>query len=70
MQKRRIKTSSILDKLHRGFVYTCIGVTLIGTYALGERVYRYFTVVRPQRKQEELKMIEGDMQDKAPALKY
>ncbi|VVC93714.1 unnamed protein product [Leptidea sinapis] len=38
----------IYDKLHRGFVYTCIGLTLYGTVILGEHFYRYFRYVRPQ----------------------
>lgn len=40
----------ILDKLHKGFVITCIGVTGYGCYLLGWRFYRYFTVIKPERQ--------------------
>ncbi|XP_013108102.1 uncharacterized protein LOC106087563 [Stomoxys calcitrans] len=58
MQKKRISTSSLLDKLHRGAVYTCLGITLYGTFLLGMRGWRYYTVVRPERQQADLKMLE------------
>ncbi|XP_055906385.1 uncharacterized protein LOC129941712 [Eupeodes corollae] len=73
MKKERVNRISILDKLHRGAVYACIGVTAYGTFLLGVRVYRYFTVIRPERQRQELKMIEEgrhDNVDKAPELKY
>lgn len=55
---KKVPTSSILDKLHRGVVITCIGLTLYGTALIGHRVYRYFTVVKPQREISDLKMLE------------
>lgn len=55
---KRVATSKILDKLHRGFVYTCMGLTLYGTAIIGHRVYRYFSVVKPQREIAEMKMLE------------
>jgi Cytochrome oxidase c assembly len=55
---KKIPTSKILDKLHRGVVYTCIGLTLYGTALIGNRVYRYFSVVKPERAALELKMLE------------
>ncbi|XP_011176801.1 uncharacterized protein LOC105208575 [Zeugodacus cucurbitae] len=68
MQKKRVRVNNILDKLHRGVVYTCIGVTLYGTFLLGLRVHRYLTVVRPQRQAEQLKAIEEDGLDKAKTI--
>ncbi|XP_011211920.1 uncharacterized protein LOC126760350 [Bactrocera neohumeralis] len=68
MQKKRVRVNNILDKLHRGVVYTCIGVTLYGTFLLGMRVHRYLTVVRPQRQAEQLKMIEEEGLDKAKTI--
>ncbi|CRK86915.1 CLUMA_CG000736, isoform A [Clunio marinus] len=62
---RKYPTSKILDKLHRGVVWTCMGVTAYGTFLIGMRVYRYFTVVRPQRQLEEFKMLEDEIVDKA-----
>lgn len=44
----------IMDRLHKGFVVGCIVVTLYGLSSLGQRWYRYFTVLRPQQKQREL----------------
>lgn len=70
MQKKRINSNAILDRLHRGVVWTCIGLTLYGTYLLGARGYRYVTVVRPARQKEELKMIEEGSHDKAPEISY
>lgn len=47
-----------LDLAHRGVVVTCIGLTLYGSYLLGHRVYRYFTVIKPNRDAEERKILE------------
>lgn len=45
--KRPIQ-SQLVDRMHRGFVYTCMGLTAYGGYLLGLRVYRYFTVIKPE----------------------
>lgn len=45
--KRPIQ-SQLVDRMHRGFVYTCMGLTAYGGYLLSLRVYRYFTVIRPE----------------------
>lgn len=74
---KKARASAILDKLHKGFVCTCVGVTLYGTYMLGWRFYRYFTVIRPENQQKELKMkqsllAEGssdNLKDIAPQIK-
>lgn len=55
---KKVPTKRLLDTLHRGVVYTCMGLTLYGTALIGHRVYRYFTVVKPQRELSELKMLE------------
>jgi len=52
------KTSFFLDKLHKGVVVACIGLTLYGTGLIGFRVYRYFTVIKPQRDMADLQMLE------------
>ncbi|KAL1396279.1 hypothetical protein pipiens_010635 [Culex pipiens pipiens] len=49
----------ILDRMHRGVVYTCMGLTLWGSYMLGMRFYRYFTVIKPARQEEELRMLQA-----------
>lgn len=56
--KKFPSTSRILDKIHRGVVIACIGLTLYGTVLLGNRAYRYFTVVKPQRELVELRLLE------------
>ncbi len=40
---KKAPKTHILDRLHRGVVWTCIGLTAYGTYLLGWRVHRYFT---------------------------
>ena len=43
------RPSVLLDKLHRGAVITCIGVTICGFVYGGYRWYNYFAVIRPAR---------------------
>lgn len=71
MQKKRIAGRSLLDRLHRGVVYTCIGITLYGTFLLGMRGYRYYTVVRPERQKALLEegAVPAENQDIAKELK-
>jgi hypothetical protein len=70
---KRAGKNLMLDRMHRGVVYTCLGLTAYGSYLLGLRVYRYFSVIRPQRQAEELKMIQAGASDssldKAPTLR-
>ncbi|EDW86237.1 uncharacterized protein Dwil_GK16051 [Drosophila willistoni] len=70
MQKKPLNANTLLDKLHRGAVYACIGVTLYGTYILGMRYYHYYTVIRPEKQQAELKLLDEGAHDKAKELKY
>ncbi|EDW00374.1 uncharacterized protein LOC6564609 [Drosophila grimshawi] len=74
MQKKPLNANTLLDKMHRGVVYACIGVTLYGTYLIGMRYYHYFTVIRPEKKvmdqQAELKLLDEGAHDKAKELKY
>lgn len=55
---KKVPSAKILDKLHRGVVITCIGLTLYGTALIGHRAYRYLTVIKPERADRELKMLE------------
>lgn len=52
------KLPKYLDVAHRTVVCACIGMTLYGTYLLGHRFYRYFTVIKPDRELEERKLME------------
>lgn len=57
MRKAPINRGAILDRLHRGTVWVCIGLTVYGTYLTGARIYNYFTVVRPANKLKEIEML-------------
>lgn len=39
------------DRLHKGFVVTCVGFSLVGSVILGIQVYEFLTVIRPLRRQ-------------------
>lgn len=71
---RRPVQSRMADKFHRGFVYTCMGLTAYGGYLLGMRVFRYFTVIKPETRAYEQTLvkhgsIEASQTDVAPQLK-
>lgn len=38
----------LYDKLHRGGVLVCVGLTIYGSIILGDHVYKYFRYVRPR----------------------
>jgi len=61
MKSRRFNTENILNKVHRGVVLGCVGLTCYGFYLAGLRVYRYHTVLKPQgeerRKLKELELL-------------
>lgn len=74
---KKYPKTAFLDILHRGVVWTCIGVTIGGTALLGYRFYRYFTVVKPERERLELQILQdqggfpdkANLVDSAPSLK-
>jgi len=45
-QKRK-RREKLYNKLHKSFVNTCIGITLVSTTFLGYKVYEYFRYIRP-----------------------
>ena len=71
--KRRFTWNRVLDKVHRGLVLGCVGLTVYGFYLAGLRVHRYYTVLVPlgeeRRRQKELELLgEGrDTSDSIPA---
>lgn len=75
--KKIPKRSVLLNRLHKGFVLGCIGITALGTIYLGTAGYNYFMVHKPKAK--ELKLLEkqqllaegssDNLQDAAPTLK-
>lgn len=38
----------LYDKLHRGTVLVCVGLTLYGSVLLVDHFYKYFKYVKPQ----------------------
>ncbi|XP_053608095.1 uncharacterized protein LOC128673941 [Plodia interpunctella] len=45
---RKHARNHLYDKLHRGGVIVCIGLTIYGSILLGDHFYKYFKYVRPQ----------------------
>lgn len=45
--KKYANRNILYDKLHRGGVLICVGLTLYGSVLLGEHFYKYFKYVRP-----------------------
>lgn len=60
---KRYPRISLSDKIHRGFVIGCLAVTAYGTFLLGMRVYRYFTVTKPAAEMRALQMIRDKNND-------
>ncbi|KAK5646041.1 hypothetical protein RI129_004505 [Pyrocoelia pectoralis] len=52
--KKAARSSVWIGKLHKGFVLTCIGVTVLALGNLSWGALRYFITVRPERKKLEL----------------
>lgn len=57
MLKKHRQTSHFIDKLHKGFVITCIAATIYGLALAGHRGYQYITVTKPAREAEELRRL-------------
>lgn len=67
---KKVGRVNILDRLHRGVVWSCLGLTAYGTYLLGMRAHRYFTVIRPRKEEAELKMLMVSKMFYNCAIKY
>jgi len=68
--KRRFTLDRVFDKVHRGLVWGCVGLTIYGLALVGLRVHRYYTVLVPlgeeRRRQRELELLaEGAEQTEA-----
>lgn len=61
---KRQARNALMDRAHRGFVLTCIGLTAYGTYLLSLRVYRYFTVLAPAKKAYQLELLQKAEKEK------
>lgn len=64
--KSRVR-NKLFDRLHHTAVTICIGVTLLTTIGIGYYGYVYFTQIKPQRKLEQLKIIQEGAHDKDTA---
>ena len=42
-----------MDRMHKGFVLTCVAVTIYALGNLGSYCYKYFTVTKPAMKERE-----------------
>lgn len=45
--RKRQRKEKLYNKLHRGFVNTCMGVTFVASVFLGYTIYQYVRYVRP-----------------------
>lgn len=54
------RANRVIDFLHKSFVLTCVGMTVLSTIMLAERTYNYFTVVKPQRLEEARRRLEEE----------
>ncbi|KAL6266526.1 hypothetical protein P5V15_003373 [Pogonomyrmex californicus] len=71
---RKRRKEMLYDKLHRGFVKVCMGVTLVSGLFLGYKVYEYFRYIQPLHQaqtklaQDEL-LLEGRSIEDSPDIK-
>jgi len=49
MLKRVPRKDLIIDKMHRGAVLACVGLTFVGLFICGERAVNYLTRVKPEK---------------------
>lgn len=65
---KKYSRNLLFDKLHRGTVLVCIGLTLYGSALLGEHFYKYYKYVKPQieatKKAAELELLSEGSSDK------
>lgn len=49
----------VYDVMHRGSVYTCVGITVLGHIYLGYRAVKYYWLDRPELRKDELLRIKS-----------
>lgn len=49
---KRRSVTAVYDKLHKGGVYTCMAMTVLGAYWVGYGIYNYYVNVKPLRMAE------------------
>lgn len=63
LMKNRVR-NKLYDRLHYGVVSICMGISVLGTIGLGYYGYVYFTQIKPQRKLEQLKLMNEGAHDR------
>lgn len=53
MRRKAIKNLWI-ERFHKGFVWSCLTVTVVGTIMYGTRFVDYFTVIKPEQDRKKL----------------
>lgn len=68
---KKAPKTQFLDKLHRGAVWTCIGLTIYGTCLLSHRLYHYYFYMKPKRiEMEKIEQTSNDtLIDHSPKLR-
>lgn len=56
LMKRKVQ-EKLYDRLHRGVVYTCMGITVVSLGYLCLFGYQYYANVKPRVKLEQLQAI-------------
>lgn len=54
MMKKTARKNLLMDRLHKGFVLTCIAATVYGTFWYSMRFANYFLNTKPVREKKEL----------------
>lgn len=71
MQKRP-RNSVLFDRLHKGFVCTCVAVTIYATSVFVMRGYRYYMYEKPELQAKQLlekqKLLAEGAPDMAPNI--
>lgn len=57
LMRQKVK-NKLYDRLHKGTVMVCMGVTLIGFSYIGYFAYTYYTKIKPELVAKHLKAIE------------
>jgi len=61
--KRFARSSHLVDYLHKGVVFTAIGLTIWGVCVGGYRLHSFVTVTRPRRLEAQNKLLAEDPEE-------
>lgn len=60
--------NKLLDKFHHGFVYCCMGLSVVALVGLAQMGYDYYVNIKPALKAEKLKKERELLQEGSPFL--